>query len=131
MFSSIRLLSIIFVVIIFLVLMAFSFIKYNNNNNLENEHSQIVKQVDDGERKIFAFLNLIKKIDWLNLEKKAKIKDSEAELSKKNKINFETIDIKNMMKNNLSPINWRNIWSNYWQRHINWYNNELESIKNK
>lgn len=128
MFSDFRIITIILVILAFFFLITFSFIKYNNVEETNKEHENIIKSAEEGERKLFGFLNSIQKIDWLNLEKKAIIEESSDEIEKENLI--RKINLNKLRQNNFSLINWRSMWNNYWQEHLNWFNKELEKIKN-
>ncbi len=127
MFSNIKLFSFILVIIILFVLIAFSFMKYNHVN--DDEYRQIVHNVEKGEKNFYNFLDYIKNIDWLNLDKKDIIEEDEKkayELNVSEKVNF-----KKLINHSFSVIDWGAMWSNYWQKHLNWFNEEMESIKNK
>lgn len=128
MFSDFRIITIILVILAFFFLITFSFIKYNNVEETNKEHENIIKSAEEGERKLFGFLSSIQKIDWLNLEKKAIIEESSDEIEKENLI--RKINLNKLRQNNFSLINWRSMWNNYWQEHLNWFNEELEKIKN-
>lgn len=128
MFSDFRIITIILVILAFFFLITFSFIKYNNVEETSKEHENIIKSAEEGERKLFGFLSSIQKIDWLNLEKKAIIEESSDEIEKENLI--RKINLNKLRQNNFSLINWRSMWNNYWQEHLNWFNEELEKIKN-
>ncbi len=127
MFSGLRLFSIILIIIAFFLLIIFSFIKYNQVDN--SEYNQVVHSAEKGEKNLYAFLDYIKKIDWLNLDKKDIIEINEDELFKIETI--EKVKIEKIVKQSFSLVNWQSLWHNYWQTHINWINEELENIKNK
>ncbi len=127
MFSDLRIISMILVITMIFILIVFSVIKYNNVD--DSEYSQVVSSAEEGKKQVFNFLDFIKNIDWLNLDKKDIIEEDEKkayELNVSEKVNY-----KNLINHSFSVVDWRAMWSNYWQKHLNWFNDELENIKNK
>ena len=127
MTSGFKVFLILLVVVLILLLSVYSFLKYNTENELNNNTSlsKTINMFEDTENLTLFSLYWLAGFNWFKGETEIIPESEEIIEQKNNKIkipinNPKKINVYELLKKSFEINNWPIIWNNYWQSHSHW-----------